>query len=906
MRIGVHLQALRPGAIGGNEAYVRQLVRLLPEVDPAVRLVLFCAHYNAVTFAGDRNAELHVLDAAGFDALDAARLRSHRLDAWFCPLLVLEPHEPGLPAVVTIPDLQHLAYPQFFADRVLDWRREHYPRTARRADAILTYSHFSRREIIDAFDVERSRVHAIHLDAAPAFSRRTGSERRCSGDSDARSERRRSDELQRRYALPEDFVLYPANDWPHKNHDALFEALLVDEPRVDPRLHVVLTGANVDGGARWNEAVRARGLEQRVHHLGYVPDDDLPELYARARALVMPSLFEGFGLPVIEAMRSGCPVVCSDATSLPEIAADAAEYFDPRDPRQLAAAIGRLTPDRATELAAAGRRRAQAFDWRRTARATLDVMRGVVDRAATPAITPAAREPPLISIITPSLQQGRFIERTLKSVLEQDYPRVEHWVIDGGSTDGTLEILERYRRAYPGVLDYISEPDRGQAEAVNKGIARARGDIVGWINSDDTYEPGSFAAVARAFAENPACDLVYGRAAFVSEDDEPLAPYPTRPRFDWHALVHECYICQPTVFWRRAVTDAGPRLDEALQLALDYDFWIRLGRSFRFHFVDRRLASSRFYRETKTIRRREQVFEESFAVVKRHYGWLPISWALGRAHYRRGGNDSFLDAGPVAPATYLWAVADLARHNWSAPRRWRRVLGDLRPLVARGLSSLRRRLAPTSRQVLRLPGSCLIAEIRLDVLRRSDRSAAVDVWWAGRHLERFAINGPGTYAWRHALPSKEKPGPYKLILRSDLLRVGAARALEARAFPAVAEDGWLEQHDTLRLPPGWTDVELAFVLPACADAGAELRFSCDGQQIDVWKLGAPGTYRKRLQLPRRAALENGETQIAFTSDVAMPPDPARGETRRLAMRVRQIVDLTPRVAELPSGAELPT
>ena len=365
MRIGLHLESLRVGQIGGLETYVRQLVRWLPELSDDVTLVLFCADYNVHSFTPGPRVEVRTLDQSRFAALDATGLKNARLDLWFCPLLVLEPHEPGLPSAVTIPDVQHEAFPHFFTPALLEWRRRHYTRSARRADAILTLSGHSRDHIVETMGVDAGKVHAIHLDAMPHFN-------------DAAIED--SGYLQRvkaRYALPEGFLFYPANNWPHKNHATLFAARRLAQTTLGRPLPLALTGAEVDGVDPWQRVISATDRADGVRYLGYVPDADLPGLYALSSALVFPSLFEGFGLPVLEAMRAGCPVVCSHAPSLREIAGNAALYFDPTRPEELAARIVETVAGR-SDLVAAGRARAGRFSWERTARATLDVFHALV------------------------------------------------------------------------------------------------------------------------------------------------------------------------------------------------------------------------------------------------------------------------------------------------------------------------------------------------------------------------------------------------------------------------------------------------------------------------------------------------------------------------------------------------
>ncbi len=702
-RIGVHLEALRPGAIGGLEHYFRHLLAAMRQLERDLTFVLFCADYNVATFDdvplarlrrdGTADVEKHLLTAEDFSALDAETLAAYDLDLWFCPLLVLAPEDPGLPAVVTIPDLQHEVFPEFFSPEILDWRRRHYRHTALHADRILTLSCHSKEQITGVLGVDPEKVVVTYLDAAPEFAE--------APSLDASY----LEEIRARHALPASYVYYPGAAWPHKNHQVLFEALAGLKERRGSIPQLVLTGAQVESEVDLAAECRRHDLEGDVRLLGYVPAADLPGLYAMSRATVFPSLFEGFGIPVVEAMRAGSPVICSSAASLPEVGGDAAVYFDPGRPDELCDLLEAfwlaiddgewVSGERSrSDLVRAGRRQAGKFSWRRTAETTLQAFEAVAasGRARAPArarVAPAAPESS-ITIVTPSLNQGAFIERTIHSVLGQDYPGVRHLVIDGGSTDGTLEVLERARDRYPGRFDFVSEPDRGQAHAVNKGFERAilgsaaECDVVGWLNSDDMYEPGCFEAVAAAFRDHPDCDVLYGRAHYVDEDDQLLGVYPTQPEFHWQTLAHECFICQPTVFLRRRVLDRGFRLDEELQMCMDYDFWIRLGKELEVRFLDQVVANSRMYRDNKTISRRSEVYREIFQTVKRHYGRLPFSWALGRAHHVWDHGDPFFNVRRLTWVTYLIAGFFLLRHNAAHPRYWPNVCREVWvPLAAK-------------------------------------------------------------------------------------------------------------------------------------------------------------------------------------------------------------------------------
>jgi glycosyltransferase involved in cell wall biosynthesis len=220
---------------------------------------------------------------------------------------------------------------------------------------------------------------------------------------------------------------------------------------------------------------------------------------------------------------------------------------------------------------------------------------------------------PLVSIVTPSLNQGRFIAATIESVKTQDYPHIEHIVADGGSTDETLEILARYSH-----LIWVSEPDQGQCDAINKGFRMARGEIVAWLNSDDIYQPGAVAEAAGILADHPEAALVYANYLRIDEEGRELRRFKARPFNFRYMLDSGNQIPQPTVFMRASVLREVGFLNQAYQYTMDFDLWIRIGRKFPLLYVDRYWSATREHPETKTSREPARLLQEEREIARAH------------------------------------------------------------------------------------------------------------------------------------------------------------------------------------------------------------------------------------------------------------------------------------------------
>lgn len=227
---------------------------------------------------------------------------------------------------------------------------------------------------------------------------------------------------------------------------------------------------------------------------------------------------------------------------------------------------------------------------------------------------------PRISIITPSFNQGEFIERTIDSVLGQEYPDLEYIVVDGGSTDGTVDVLKKYG----GKLRWVSEKDSGQSDAINKGISMSTGEIVAYLNSDDVYEKGALAKVAEYFSSHPETMWVTGKCRIIDingkEKRTSITGYKNffLARYSYNILLITNFISQPATFLRRRLFDEFGLFDVNQHRVMDYDFWLRVGGKYGPGFIDEHLASFRVYLRSKTSSSFRRTFSEELDVCRKY------------------------------------------------------------------------------------------------------------------------------------------------------------------------------------------------------------------------------------------------------------------------------------------------
>lgn len=351
MRIGLGLNLLAPDN-GGATNYALSLLRHWTEHAPEHTLIPLTFAHNEPLLAtlppAARRHEIRLRTQE--EAID------HRqaFDVYACPFGTLWPRPLHQPSVVTFHDMQERFYPEFFTEKERRERFFHYDWSLRMADAVVAISSFTRDTVVQLAGVPARNCHVVpHV----------------------------PDELpppQPPAAWPETigtapFLFYPANFWRHKNHHALLQALGVAR-RHGLDVHLVCTGSLLGREDAWNAAVRAAGVEGRAHHLHKVSRPEITWLYRHARGLFFPSLFEGFGIPFLEAMQTDCPIACGLNTSQTEVAAAAALYFDAARPESMAGAMARLVSDESLRqrLVQAGQRRLADFSPARFIRGHVD------------------------------------------------------------------------------------------------------------------------------------------------------------------------------------------------------------------------------------------------------------------------------------------------------------------------------------------------------------------------------------------------------------------------------------------------------------------------------------------------------------------------------------------------------
>lgn len=247
----------------------------------------------------------------------------------------------------------------------------------------------------------------------------------------------------------------------------------------------------------------------------------------------------------------------------------------------------------------------------------------------------ASKKMPKVSIITPSYNQADYIERTIKSIVSQDYPNIEYIIMDGKSTDNSVDIIKKYDKK----LKWTSEKDSGQSEAINKGLRQATGDIVAFLNSDDMYEPGAIKKVVDFFNDNPDVKWAYGKCKIIDSNDneirKPITIYKNLmlSKYSYSKLLSENFISQPATFWRREIHDEFGYFDEDDHWCMDYQFWLRIGDKYPAGVISDYLADFRYHTDSKSGQEDKVKFQEEYRIAKHYSNGRKLPIILHKINY---------------------------------------------------------------------------------------------------------------------------------------------------------------------------------------------------------------------------------------------------------------------------------
>jgi glycosyltransferase involved in cell wall biosynthesis len=380
MHIGFPVENLLIGKSGGLETYARNLISSLQKVDQSNDYVLFCSILNEEAFPIANNNfrkiisgkykyvekfKLRILPFAGkvLEFMEDTRyLRDIKKVAKHIALNTIRFFSPPKESLNEhMYDMLHYMLTEFFSGESLVTRSHYHKCSAEKADIIIAISRFTKKTLVEKYDIPEDKIIVVYEGYDSAAFKKIDKEI--------------VNRFKENNNLPDRFLFYPAATWAHKNHLNLLKAyrILIDRYKIHDNL--LLTGIKMENHKAVEEEIDRLGLHDKVIYLGYLPYEELPLIYNAASIMVFPSLFEGFGLPVIEAMAAGLPVSCSNTTSLPEIGGDAVLYFDPEQPDDIAETIFKIHSDRdlRDSLIKKGFERAASFSWERTATETLKV-----------------------------------------------------------------------------------------------------------------------------------------------------------------------------------------------------------------------------------------------------------------------------------------------------------------------------------------------------------------------------------------------------------------------------------------------------------------------------------------------------------------------------------------------------
>lgn len=382
MNIGLNVIGFLPGGFGGTETYFRNLLHYLQEVDYENNFTLLCDIQNICEFPlfnslfkiksyNFARPSLNWLvrgllrTTVNIDILQPKVARAG-IDVIHYPFTIVNPKGLKIPSVLTFHDMQEEFYPHFFTASELRRRKATYKASVKEATRIIAISEYTKYCLVEIYGINNEKIDVIYEGCGPEFrilNIHEGAEK-----------------IKLKYGLKKSFLYYPATTWPHKNHKTLLSALKLMKERYHFDGKLILTSIVGQSGSEILKEIKRLGLDDMVNSLGHIPYAELPYLYNLARLLVFPSLFEGFGIPLVEAMACGCPVVCSNMTSIPEVVGDAGVLFNPTSPEEMAETIWSVWNDdeQRQKMRLMGLDRVKFFNWEYAAKQTLAVYKKAV------------------------------------------------------------------------------------------------------------------------------------------------------------------------------------------------------------------------------------------------------------------------------------------------------------------------------------------------------------------------------------------------------------------------------------------------------------------------------------------------------------------------------------------------
>ncbi len=613
MILGLNIFNYNSNEVGGLGVYIQNFIYYFIFFADKKDKLIVITHPNKFTFFKEKfkNKVVKIItfhnitDEEDFKKKFEKLVKKYNIQLLYCPLLSLQPITFSVPSVVLIPDMQHKYYSNFFNQEVLKWRETKFQESSLIAEKIITLSNTSKNDIVKFLEVDNNKVVVSYLDA-PFWIKE-------------KIDKKENKKFLKKYNLKEkNYFFYPANSWPHKNHKNLIKAFLeITKIKKYKNLKLVLTGYNM----------KQFSLRDKILTYDYVKNEDIKFFYNNSKALIFPSLFEGFGIPLLEAINLDCPIICSNISTAKEIVENSGIFFDPHNYKDIKKKILYFLENEKEiipKLIKNYKSIKNKFSYKKTIKKTLLLFKKTISS------NKKIIKYPKISIITPSYNQGRFLEKTIKSVINQRYPNLEYIIIDGGSTDNSLKIIKKYEK----YLKYwVSEKDRGQTHAINKGLRKATGDILAYLNSDDTLESKTLFKVAKLFTDNKKIKIIYGQGKHIDEKDKFIENY-HNGYMDFSKVQSSNDICQPALFFKKEILKKIGFFDESLNYAMDYEYWIRAAKKYNYKlvYIEDFFANSRLYVETKTLSQTKKVILEVFKIQKKYYSEVHDDWIVSYAY----------------------------------------------------------------------------------------------------------------------------------------------------------------------------------------------------------------------------------------------------------------------------------